>query len=170
MALSFEFEPANAISLEEYTDYISSEIDILDQESLAASAKSLYQLSLDKSLMHSALIDPLKDIASGVQITNRYSDAVFLLYLDPKENYFIRANVWRPLRLAADKKDLEEEVYGYERPHDHNFDFVTVGYYGPGYSTRIYEYDRSQIKGEIGEKIELKFLEETKLPTGKVML
>ena len=55
-------------------------------------------------------------------------------------------------------------------PHDHNFDFLTVGYFGPGYETLIYEYDYSQVVGKIGEKIKMRLLERTQLDYGKIML
>ena len=54
-------------------------------------------------------------------------------------------------------------------PHDHNFDFMTVGYHGSGYRTEIYEYDYDRVCGYPGEKIDLRFLENTRLGRGKVM-
>jgi hypothetical protein len=47
---------------------------------------------------------------------------------------------------------------------------MTVGYYGPGYRTEIYEYDARAVQGLVGESVDLHFLEDTTLPEGKVML
>ena len=55
-------------------------------------------------------------------------------------------------------------------PHDHNFSFLTVGYFGPGYRSRYYEYDYSKVVGNIGEKPELRFVEESALYEGKMQL
>ncbi|GAB2573247.1 hypothetical protein GCM10027066_15640 [Dyella jejuensis] len=54
--------------------------------------------------------------------------------------------------------------------HNHSFDFVTCGYFGPGYTTRILEVDPDLITGDLDEFVELNFLEETTLPIGKVMI
>jgi hypothetical protein len=47
---------------------------------------------------------------------------------------------------------------------------MTVGFFGPGYETTIYEYDSSKVTGFVGESVDLRFLETTQLPPGKVML
>ena len=54
-------------------------------------------------------------------------------------------------------------------PHDHTSDFLTVGYWGPGYETEIYEYDPATVIGYDGESVDLTFLEKTRLTEGKVM-
>ncbi|RMH36860.1 MAG: hypothetical protein D6694_13515 [Gammaproteobacteria bacterium] len=63
----------------------------------------------------------------------------------------------------------EAELYAYGLPHDHNFSFLTVGHFGSGYRTIIYEYDASKVSGEIGEKVDVNFSEDTTLSNGKVM-
>jgi hypothetical protein len=61
-------------------------------------------------------------------------------------------------------------AFAYEMPHDHNFDFLTVGYFGPGYSSDYYEYDYEKVAGGIGEKAGLRFIERSTLDPGKLML
>jgi hypothetical protein len=46
---------------------------------------------------------------------------------------------------------------------------MTGGYYGSGYETVIYEYDHQNVVGLDGEKVDLRFLERTALPKGKIM-
>src|SRR5262249_50680818 len=70
------------------------------------------------------------------------------------------------LRLPRDRGN---HLFSYQIPHDHNFSFLTVGYWGAGYETAIYEYDRSRVSGRAGEPVQLSFLERTTLPRGKVM-
>lgn len=60
-------------------------------------------------------------------------------------------------------------TYTYDIPHNHNFDLLTVGYYGSGYETEIYELNDEKVVGYPGEDVELAFLERTKLPKGKAM-
>lgn len=77
--------------------------------------------------------------------------------------YVLRGNVWFPARFAGAAQALEDFVYSYDNCHDHNFDFYTVGYSGPGYYTDLYEYDRTRVRGIIGEQVALR-------PTGTVQL
>jgi hypothetical protein len=175
MAYSFDFSAAegaaaSAMPLDDYVAHMSEQVDVLDPESVKASAGALYRLSLNEGLLDDFIVAPLKDLAMSFQPSNRYSDAVFMLRHDPRGNFFIRANVWKAPRSFAGSRAHEEILYSYERAHDHNFDFLTVGYHGPGYRTRIYEYDPGAIVGEVGEPVDLRFLEDTMLPTGKVMM
>ena len=57
----------------------------------------------------------------------------------------------------------------YELPHDHNFDFLTVGYFGPGYWSDYWEYDYEAVAGAVGEKAGLRFVERSRLEPGKLM-
>jgi hypothetical protein len=66
--------------------------------------------------------------------------------------------------------ETEELLFDYRIPHDHNFTFLTVGLWGPGYLTRIYGYRREALLGIEGEKAGLELTETTTLPRGKVMV
>src|SRR5262249_58797067 len=82
---------------------------------------------------------------------------------------YVRANIWHPRGQEPPTARVAGEMSLYGLPHDHAFSFLTVGYWGPGYRTAIYEYDRQRVVGRIGEAVDLTFLEETTLPIGKVM-
>ena len=55
-------------------------------------------------------------------------------------------------------------------PHDHNFSFLTVGYFGPGYASDYYEYDYERTAGFTGEVPGLRFVERSALSEGTLML
>jgi len=83
--------------------------------------------------------------------------------------FFLRANVWLPSRLLhKTNAEGEKRLFSFETPHDHNFELLTVGYLGEGYATVIHEYD-GPFEGEVGEKVDLRFLKRTSLPEHKVM-
>jgi len=173
MAYSYEFECGGPISLEEFVCSISENIDVNDADSLQESARYLHALSLNTHLFDDVITDAIERNASigGLQESfNAYTDATFLLDGCPNQSFYVRANVWKKPKEIAGRLDFQNEKYSYEAAHDHNFDFVTVGYFGPGYRTRIYEYDHSKITGQVGELVDITLLEETTLPTGKVMM
>lgn len=62
------------------------------------------------------------------------------------------------------------QSFFYGLPHDHNFSFLTVGYLGPGYWSDYYECDYDRILGYPGERVDLRFVERSRLTRGKVLL
>ena len=83
--------------------------------------------------------------------------------------FLMRANCWP---AAADSVVVNSgtDPFFYGRPHDPNFSFLTVGYVGPGYWSDYYEYDYERTVGFIGEKVDLRFVERSRLSEGKVMM
>jgi len=67
------------------------------------------------------------------------------------QDILIRANIWKPI------SSLEASIGGflYDICHDHNFDILTIGYAGPGYKARTYEYSLQGVEGVLGEEIDL---------------
>jgi hypothetical protein len=80
----------------------------------------------------------------------------------------MRANIWLPSERDV-PDEWEQNLFSYNRPHDHDSDFMTIGYWGSGYETIIHEYDPEHVIGYKGEHVELRFLERTRLSEGKVM-
>jgi hypothetical protein len=101
-----------------------------------------------------------------------YSPQSFLIgtgkFADGK-NFVLRGNVWFPRTFDEANQRLENYVYSYDNCHDHNFEFLTVGYFGPGYTTEIYEYDRDKIVGQAGEPVALTPLGNFVLAPGKIL-
>ncbi|MGB3379360.1 helix-turn-helix transcriptional regulator [Allopontixanthobacter sediminis] len=82
--------------------------------------------------------------------------------------YFLRANIWPGEQDHAFRASGGGSfVYG--TPHDHNFDFLTLGYFGPGYVSDYYEYDYEEVSGWSGEHAGLRFIERSTLSPGKLM-
>ncbi len=173
MAYSATFESRDALSLEEFVDAVRRSVDVTDPFSLREAGPILHALSLNRRLFDDVIADAVKANASsgGLQQSfNAYTDATFLLGGCPDQSFFVRANVWRKPKVVAGSLKMQNELYSYDAAHDHNFDFLTVGYFGSGYTTRIFEYDSESLTGEIGKPVEIQFLEETNLPVGKVMM
>ncbi|MFT3905784.1 MAG: HEAT repeat domain-containing protein [Steroidobacteraceae bacterium] len=165
MAHSFSFSSNKSIGLEEYVEIISANVDTLDIDSVADSAEHLYCLGNNKTFAAEVLNQQLKEGVLGVGFYSSQS-----AILKAVGNIAIRLNVWPVVSGDPRKAKIENEIYSYGDAHDHNFIFMTVGYHGPGYRTIIREYDRNKTIGYVGEKVDMKVIEETDLPMGKVML
>ena len=143
--------------------------DPADEGSLANASRALRKLANNRDFLGDLMIDRLSATElSPAEKSNGYGPQSILLS-GVGNGYFLRANIWPSERdaILASSGSLSF-VYG--MPHDHNFSFLTVGYFGPGYRSRYYEYDYSKVVGNIGEKPELRFVEESALHEGKMQL
>lgn len=113
------------------------------------------------------IIDVLKDRGAGQAARNSYGAQVLMLHRQPGR-YFIRVNFWPaaddPVLLASGASH-----YAYHEPHDHNFDFVTLGYHGPGYRSRWFTYENDDVAGYAGEQVALHPAEEGWLSAGRIL-
>ncbi len=169
MARTIDCATEKVISVEECFEYAVQNIDAEDVESIAAVAPKLRMLSNNSDEVARALCRHLKDFTSVEYGGINYSPNSFLLS-SAHENVIIRANVWRPLCEEIGRREFEANLFAYHRAHDHNFSFLTVGHFGPGYMTDIYTYGRLGFEGYIGERVHLELAERTILTPGKVML
>ncbi|MBV9882092.1 MAG: transposase [Sphingomonadaceae bacterium] len=142
--------------------------DPADEESFAAAGPLLKRLADNRAFLAELALAELKDRCTRQSLENRYSSQVLMLHR-ASEKYFIRANFWPSPRDSLFKASGTSPFF-YHVPHDHNFSFLTVGYLGPGYWSEYYEYDFEKVVGLPGEKVDLRFVEKSRLEQGKVML
>lgn len=154
------------ISFEEFIDAIDSIPDFSNQESYDQASKHLKALAANRTFLGNLICEELKN-TDDFQKDN--PTTALTLLLASKENYIIRANIWRPLEYAV-LKDEEMKVFAYDCYHDHDFNLITVGYFGSGYTTEVFEYEISEIIGYIGEKVRLNPLGEFKLGVGDILI
>lgn len=86
-----------------------------------------------------------------------------------RDGFGIRANVWPTLRRSTPYMDQEALLYAYDLPHNHDFTFLTIGHFGAGYETDLYEVDHTTITGAAGQKVELKNYSRQQLSEGRVL-
>ena len=158
-----------ALDLEEVAARLDeSGVDLADEASLARCADLLAGLARNRDFLADRMIAELKASYKGQLEINRYSAQVFLLHRSPR-GHFVRANMWPAERDAA-YATSGPAAFAYGLPHDHNFNFLTTGYWGPGYISDYYDYDPEAVDGRLGEPLNLEFVERSSLSEGKMML
>ncbi len=166
MALTLEAETDRVVTLPEFLDYVRAHVDSRDEASVLAAAPMLRALANNRSFLR----DELHKQLAAFRTPDRGSTYVSQTFsLGTVKDLNVRANVWHPRGHEPPTANTEGEQTLYGLPHDHSFGFLTVGYWGPGYWTAIYEYDGDRVGGVPGERVDLQFLEKTTLPVGKVM-
>jgi hypothetical protein len=169
MARVIDCNEDKALTLGDVVAALNDEsFDPSDEESLASVAPLLKGLANNRDFLADIAVAELKDRCNRQSLENRYSSQVIMLHR-ASEKYFIRANFWPSPRDTLFKASGTSPFF-YHVPHDHNFSFLTVGYFGPGYWSEYFEYDYGSVVGLPGEKVDLKFVEKTRLEQGKVML
>lgn len=159
-------EITQSISFQDFLEYTKKTIKKDDNDSLLDCAKHLKMLSNNPNFISDLINEQLKDTVE-FQRTNAYGIQSTLLHANPL--FYVRINAWPAISDHKDVSIWQKDLYNHVRAHDHNFSFITVGCHGNGYKTDIWEYDYDKVTGYIGEKVDLKFLEHTSLPKGKVM-
>ena len=165
MALTIDANTDRVMTLPEFLEYLEKYVDSRDEASVIAAAPAFRALANNRAFLREELNRQMR--AWREPMNDVYLSQTF--QLGRAKDLFVRANVWSPRGAEPPTARVEGEMTLYGLPHDHAFSFLTVGYWGPGYRTAIYEYDSTSIGGEPGELVELAFLEETTLPFGKVM-
>jgi hypothetical protein len=166
MAYTLELRTSDILTPDQALELAGASIDPTSIESLVEHAWILQALGNNRTFLGEVVNQDIKDAIEGHQ-TRIYTPQSIIL--TQNDNFTLRANFWVVPTTDNARHDLEVSLYSYNTAHDHNFDFLTFGYFGPGYRTDIYEYDRGRVRGLVGEKVELAFLGTTTLETGKTI-
>jgi hypothetical protein len=146
-----------------------SGFDPRDEESLDHAARCLRRLGNNKHFLGDLLIEELAKRHRADVLESAYGPQVVML-VPPRGDYFIRANIW-PSEHEHMTRASGASTFAVGLPHDHNFSFLTHGYFGPGYWSDYYEYDYGEVSGYRGEAVpSLKFMGRSRLEPDKIML
>lgn len=168
MPIVIPSQDTRSLQLEELIERLDGNIDTRCHDSMLAAADDLKALANNRTFLADKVVEELKNLAT-MQRGNTYTPQVVMLHLNPCKNYFLRANIW-PSANDAVMQASGTDPFFYHKPHDHNFNFLTVGYHGSGYWSDYYEYDYDKVAGYPGESMGLRFIERSALSQGKVML
>jgi hypothetical protein len=158
-----------AISLPECVAAMrSAGFDPAEEESLMHAARQLRRLGNNRSFLGDMLVEQLRSRHREEESRNSYGPQVLMLAPADGGPFFMRANIW-PSQDEHVMRASGGASFVYGLPHDHNFDFLTLGYSGPGYWSDYYEYDYAETAGWSGEPVDLRFVETARLDEGRIM-
>lgn len=138
---------------------------------MLAASEHLYALYNNKKFILNAVRDEILALLNNDPFPRVAPQAINFGMRKNKDNlFYVRTVIWSPPLTKNPKSSiLQNEIYSYGNPHDHNFSLLTIGYKGEGYGTKIYEYDREKMIGYVGEHVPLTYLETTELLEGKII-
>ncbi len=141
--------------------------DLTSEDGVEHGAGLLARLHANRDFLVDAALAALKDGCADQAATNAYGGQVILLHRD-EGRFFIRANFW-PAMDDPVARASGAAHYSYDAAHDHNFDFLTVGYLGPGYKSDWFEYDHGAVAGYPDEPVDLCLTERGQLSPGRLL-
>lgn len=161
--------PAGApCSLEEAREALCARgFDPRDEASLHHAAGWLARLGRNRDFLGDLLVERLSTRGDEDAGAGGYGPQAIMLS-GTQAGHFLRANIW-PAAGDHACRTSGRHSFVYDLPHDHNFDFLTVGYFGPGYRSDYYEYDHAALAGWRGERAGLRFVERSALSPGRLL-
>jgi hypothetical protein len=170
MTRTIDVEDTAAIGLGECVEALASRpFRPAGEDSLLHAAKALRRLGNDRSFLGDMIVAELADHHREETEGNSYGPQVIMLHppgVHP--DFFIRANIW-PSENEHMMRASGGASFVYGLPHDHNFDFLTLGYFGPGYWSEYYEYDYESVAGYAGEPVALRPAGRHRLEEGRIL-
>jgi hypothetical protein len=141
--------------------------DPREERSLLHAARWLRRLGNNRDFLADLLLAELAGRHRQQDTAAAYGPQVVMLSA-VGGGFFLRANIW-PSRDEHLFRASGPGPFVYGLPHDHNFDFLTIGYFGPGYWSDCWEYDHEAVAGAVGEPAGLRFAGRDRLAPGRLL-
>jgi hypothetical protein len=113
--------------LEEYCELVTQRVDMADIDSLREHAWLLRGLANNRDFLLERYHQMLEEFVSDKPVAVYTPQS---LTLASGREFYVRANIWLPIENSSIQSDTKVKLNAYELPHDHSFDFVSVGYFG----------------------------------------
>lgn len=143
--------------------------DPAEEESVSHAASGLRRLGNDRDFLGDMLIDVLSGRPSASRIMADPVEPNRIVLAPPgRGNFSISASIW-PSADDPVVRASGQGAFAYGLAHDHNHDFLTLGYFGPGPEFDDYEYDYAAVSGWSGEPVALTPLGSAHLEQGRLV-
>lgn len=163
-----EADDGAACSLDECVDGIDAAcFNPRDERSLVEAAHWLRRLGYNRTFLGDMLLDELVQTHGEGKSDSAYTPQSLMLS-GYRPGFFLRANIW-PATHDATYRASGAGAFAYGVPHDHNFDFLTLGYHGPGYESDYWEYDYEDVLGLPDEPVTLRDCGRRTLSPGTIL-
>jgi len=172
MAITLNARAQRAMTLDEYLRSLPSVVDPDDEVSIMASAWRLHSLALNAGLLSSTLSKTLEQGEASASLRPGMTGGCHAVLLGRVGRFSVHARIWPGAKGFASVPHYTTRPTR-ERAlmpvHNHDFCFLTVGWFGPGCVFDVYECEADAAHGLAGEAVPIRFVERAVLGEGKVM-
>ena len=153
----------HVITYEEYLDYLNKEVDFDNKKSIIQSSYMMQALSRNKKWFFELINNYLLKKNYSFY-DDAYPSTSFIVKNDDPR-YTLRINLWFPDSNEYSKQ-TKELLFAVDFPHDHNFDLLTTGLYGEGYTSEFYSYNECNDNFPLNHKVKIKKMDTLQLHEG----
>lgn len=116
------------------------------------------------------LFSAMRDLAASVLADPHRSTGPSYFIIHSGDSYSIRMTTWFPEHDNPEIRNMENILFAYDYPHNHNFDLLTTTCFGPGYETDLFEIAPPEWGLMNGETVAARSLGRVHLSPGSVLL
>lgn len=168
MAIILNCDDLSSIGLDDLTQSLEHDFKMQEDEHLVECAPLLRRLGNNRTFLSFFIASQLQKGAPVASTLSRFPEPALELYNG--KDFLVRAVFWFPPSMFPLSRRWQAQSLSYLNAHDHEHSFLTIGYYGPGYVTRLFEYDPTSVRGVPGEHVELNERASQSVSEGKMMV
>ena len=160
MPIVLKLDNENRLSLHEFLDHLETTFDLEEADSLIGVAPHFRSLANDPDLIAYHFNAEIQYVLNAKNEPRRVSSP-FVIASAP--NYCLQAKIWMPDGQADALHPASGLAAGVRHAHNHNFNVITIGYFGPGHIADLYVFSPKESGGEIGDRVDLRFSERVRI-------
>src|SRR5262245_6730583 len=110
MTLTIEMKSTDTLTLKEFIAHVENKVDLSHPDGLAEAAPQFHALANAPGLLTGLFSDAIRRYLRGGPLTAYTPQSVVL---GSGAGFFLRANIWTPLKLTSSFRSQEERVFSY---------------------------------------------------------
>lgn len=166
MAIVLKLENEDRLSLQEFIDHLQSTFDLEEADSLIGVAPHFRALANNPDAVAGHFNAEIRRMLDRNGESARPSSS---LVFARGRNFSLQATIWMPDTFAEPLHSLSLAA-GVRGAHNHNFNVMSIGHVGPGPFVDLYSFNGADCRGDIGERVDLRFTERVRLDKTRAVI
>ncbi|HEX3895758.1 MAG TPA: HEAT repeat domain-containing protein [Rudaea sp.] len=160
MAIVLKLDNEDRLSLREFADHLETTFDLEEADSLIGVAPHFRSLANDPNLVAHHFNAEIQSVLDAKSEPRQISSPFVIA---SGRNYALHAKIWMPDAQADVLRPSSGSVAGARHAHNHNFNVMTIGYFGPGHVSDLYTFTPNEGSAHIGDRVDLRFTERVRI-------
>ena len=160
MSIVLKLDNEDRLSLREFIDHLETTFDLEEADSLIGVAPYFRALANDPDLIAYHFNTEIQYVLNAKNERRRVSSP---LIIASAPNYCLQAKIWMPDAQADALRAAPGLAAGVRHAHNHNFNVMTIGYFGPGHTADLYTFTPKESSGQVGDRVDLRFTERVRV-------
>jgi hypothetical protein len=160
MAIVLKLDNEDRLSLREFIDHLETTFDLEEADSLIGVAPHFRSLANNPDLIAYHFNTEIQYALNAKNEPRRVSSP---LVIASGRNFALQVKIWMPDAQADALRPPSGPAVGVRHAHNHNFNVMTIGYFGPGYIADLYAFTPKEGSRAINDRVDLRFTERVRI-------